>query len=718
MTTSRPRLGFVGAGTMARGLARGIHAAGLAGAITAHDPVRELLDRFCAEVGATPAADNGAVACNAEILFLAVKPQHLQTAAAELAAGGVDLADRLVVSIAAGVTLARLAEWLPGARLIRVMPNLPCVVGEMAAGFARGPSATEEDARVVGDLLRALGVALEVDEGHLNAVTALSGSGPAFMARLLQAFIDAGEACGLPRDAARALTLQTAKGTAALLQEYGYDTADFIDMVSSPGGTTVAGRAVLESSDLHAVIAETIAAATKRGRELAGNVNTMTTQAITTQTMEQAARSAREASRRLRTMPAALRDAALRAIAREIDANRLTIQAANARDLERARADGIPQPLIYRLGLSDRKMEAIDASLQDVAAAPDPLQQVQVARQLDEGLTLTRVAVPIGVLGVIFESRPDALVQIASLCIKSGNAAILKGGSEAAESNRALFDGIQAALTATDPRFAGALHLATSRDQIDDLLRMDDLVDLIIPRGSPELVRSIQDRTRIAVLGHADGICHVYVDAAADLEQALAIVIDAKTEYPAVCNAAETVLVHADVAGRLLPRLQQSLPQVELRGDDRTCALIDVPQATEADWDTEYLDLILAIRVVDDLQEAIAFINRHGSGHTDAIVTTDRQAADAFFAQVDSASVLCNCSTRFADGYRFGLGAEVGISTTRIHARGPVGVEGLTTYAYRLQGDGHVVADYTSGARSFHHRDLPSPPAATADGRT
>ena len=718
MTTSRPRLGFVGAGTMAQGLARGIHAAGLAGAITAHDPVRELLDRFCAEVGATPAADNGAVACNAEILFLAVKPQHLQTAAAELAAGGVDLADRLVVSIAAGVTLARLAEWLPGARLIRVMPNLPCVVGEMAAGFARGPSATEEDARVVGDLLRALGVALEVDEGHLNAVTALSGSGPAFMARLLQAFIDAGEACGLPRDAARALTLQTAKGTAALLQEYGYDTADFIDMVSSPGGTTVAGRAVLESSDLHAVIAETIAAATKRGRELAGNVNTMTTQAITTQTMEQAARSAREASRRLRTMPAALRDAALRAIAREIDANRLTIQAANARDLERARADGIPQPLIYRLGLSDRKMEAIDASLQDVAAAPDPLQQVQVARQLDEGLTLTRVAVPIGVLGVIFESRPDALVQIASLCIKSGNAAILKGGSEAAESNRALFDGIQAALTATDPRFAGALHLATSRDQIDDLLRMDDLVDLIIPRGSPELVRSIQDRTRIAVLGHADGICHVYVDAAADLEQALAIVIDAKTEYPAVCNAAETVLVHADVAGRLLPRLQQSLPQVELRGDDRTCALIDVPQATEADWDTEYLDLILAIRVVDDLQEAIAFINRHGSGHTDAIVTTDRQAADAFFAQVDSASVLCNCSTRFADGYRFGLGAEVGISTTRIHARGPVGVEGLTTYAYRLQGDGHVVADYTSGARSFHHRDLPSPPAATADGRT
>ena len=270
MNRSRPSLGFVGAGTMASGLARGIHAAGLAGAITAYDPVREAMDRFCAVTGATPAADNGAVARNAEILFLAVKPQHLQTASADLADSGVDLADRLVVSIAAGMTLARLAGWLPGARLIRVMPNLPCVVGEMAAGFARGPSATDQDARVVGDLLRALGVALEVEEEHLNAVTALSGSGPAFMARLLQAFIDAGTACGLPADAARALTLQTARGTAALLQEHGYDTVDFIDMVSSPGGTTAAGRAVLESSDLQTVIADTIAAATERGRELAG----------------------------------------------------------------------------------------------------------------------------------------------------------------------------------------------------------------------------------------------------------------------------------------------------------------------------------------------------------------------------------------------------------------------------------------------------------------
>ena len=336
---------------------------------------------------------------------------------------------------------------------------------------------------------------------------------------------------------------------------------------------------------------------------------TITTQTITTRTMEQAAHSAREASRRLRTMPAALRDAALRAIAREIDANRLTIQAANARDLEHARADGIPQPLIYRLGLSDRKMEAIDASLQEVAAAPDPLQHVQVARQLDEGLTLRRVTVPIGVLGVIFESRPDALVQIASLCIKSGNAAILKGGSEAAESNRALFDCILAALTATDPRFAGALHLATSRDQIDDLLRMDDLVDLIIPRGSNGAgAQPSRTATRIPVMGHADGLCHVYVDAGADVAHGAArITRDAKTQYPAVCNAVETVLVHAAIAATLPAgggRQNCALPQ---RGTARrrsppapssTC----LRPCSDADWDTEYLDLVLAIGVVAGLR--------------------------------------------------------------------------------------------------------------------
>ena len=423
-------------------------------------------------------------------------------------------------------------------------------------------------------------------------------------------------------------------------------------------------------------------------------------------TMEQAARSARAASRRLRGMSAELRDAALRRIAQQIQGARKEIQAANDRDLKRAGAEQIAKPLISRLSLANSKIRTIDESLRGVAAAPDPLNKVQVMRQLDDGLMLSQVTVPIGVLGVIFESRPDALVQIASLCIKSGNAAILKGGSEAAESNQALYDCIQAALIATDSGFDGALHLATSRDQIDDLLRMDDLVDLIIPRGSPELVRSIQDRTRIAVLGHTDGICHVYVDAAADIDQALAIIVDAKTEYPAVCNAVETLLVHVDVAEILLSRLQPLIGNVELRGDERVQQLIDVQAASDDDWDTEYLDLILSIKMVDDLQEAIAFINRHGSAHTDAIVTSDCRTADSFFAQVDSSSVLCNCSTRFADGYRFGLGAEVGISTNRIHARGPVGVDGLTTYAYRLQGTGHVVADYTSGARSFQHRDL------------
>lgn len=271
MTSSKPDLGFVGTGTMALALARGIRAADLAGAIVAHDPEPERLHRFCTEVNAVAVSDNVAVAADAGVVFLSVKPQDMKSAAAGLVAGGRDLSDTLVVSIAAGVTLAQLVSWLPAARLIRVMPNTPCLVAEMAAGFARGATATDRDVTTVADLLRALGVALEVEERHLDAVTALSGSGPAFVARLLQAFIDAGESCGLPLEVARELTLQTARGTATLLQERGWDTAQLIDMVSSPGGTTVAGRTVLESSDLQEVIAATIAAATVRGRELAGS---------------------------------------------------------------------------------------------------------------------------------------------------------------------------------------------------------------------------------------------------------------------------------------------------------------------------------------------------------------------------------------------------------------------------------------------------------------
>lgn len=417
--------------------------------------------------------------------------------------------------------------------------------------------------------------------------------------------------------------------------------------------------------------------------------------------------AARAAGYRLAAASSAAKNAALERIAANLEARRGAILAANRADLEQAAAGGVAPPLIERLGL-EKKFAGVVEGVRQLRALPDPVGAVQWRRRLDDDFELTRVAVPIGVLGVVFESRPDALVQIAALCLKSGNAAILKGGSEASRTNAALFAAIAAALDA-DPALAGALHLAATRAEIQSLLALDELVDLIIPRGSNELVRNIKDATRIPVLGHADGICHVYVDAAADLAMAARITLDAKTQYPAVCNAVETLLVHAAVAERFLPAAAAELRAagVELRGDAAACALIDAAPAGEADWDAEYLDLVLAIKVVESRAAAIEFINAHGSHHTDAIVTGDAAAAGDFLARVDSATVLWNASTRFADGFRFGMGAEVGISTNRIHARGPVGLDGLVTYKYQVRGSGQVVADYESGARRYRFAELP-----------
>ena len=416
--------------------------------------------------------------------------------------------------------------------------------------------------------------------------------------------------------------------------------------------------------------------------------------------------AARAASHRLAVASTADRNAALERIAANLEAQRGPILATNRADLEHAAAAGVAPPLIQRLGL-EKKFAGVVEGVRQVIALPDPVGAVQWRRRLDDELVLTRVAVPIGVLGVVFESRPDALVQIASLCLKSGNAAILKGGTEASRTNITLFSAIHDALAA-DPTFEGALHLAETRAEIQSLLALDELVDLIIPRGSNELVRHIKDATRIPVLGHADGICHVYVDEAADPAMATRVTVDAKTQYPAVCNAAETLLVHADIAERFLPAAAAALRDagVRLRGDETVCAFVDAEPATAADWDAEYLDLVLAIRVVASRDEAISFINAHGSHHTDSIITADAAAADDFLARVDSATVLWNASTRFADGFRFGMGAEVGISTNRIHARGPVGLDGLVTYKYQVRGTGQVVADYESGARRYRFEEL------------
>ena len=425
--------------------------------------------------------------------------------------------------------------------------------------------------------------------------------------------------------------------------------------------------------------------------------------------MRQIARKAKAASVGLGAAGTETKNRAIAGIARTLTQNSAAIVAANRADLTRAAAENLAGPLMKRLKFDEEKIREACEGLESVIALQDPVGATLSATELDAGLELYKVTCPIGVIGVIFESRPDALVQISSLCLKSGNAVLLKGGSEAAETNRVLADLIGGAgADAGLPE--GWLALLETRDDVADMLSMDDCIDLIIPRGGNAFVRHIMDNTHIPVMGHADGICHVYVDDRADLDMAEGIVVDSKCQYVAVCNAAETLLVHKDAAGKFLPRIKASLELkgVELRGCPETVRQVAVKAADEADWRTEYLDLILSIRVVDDLDMAVDHINRFGSGHTDVIVTGDRARAVRFMDRVDAANVFVNCSSRFADGFRFGLGAEVGISTHKIHARGPVGLEGLVIYKWRLVGSGHIVADYTGpSARPFTHRPMP-----------
>ena len=424
--------------------------------------------------------------------------------------------------------------------------------------------------------------------------------------------------------------------------------------------------------------------------------------------MEPIARRAKAAAIQLAAAGTDAKNRALANIAQALEAQTEAILAANQADLDRAAREALAAPLLKRLRFDAVKIAEARAGLQSLIDLDNPVGATLNATELDDNLTLYRVSRPIGVIGVIFESRPDALVQISSLCLKSGNAVLLKGGSEAAATNRVLADIIyRAGREAGMPD--GWLHLMETRADVAALLGMDAFIDLIIPRGSNEFVRHIMDNTRIPVLGHADGICHVYIDRAADLEMARRIAVDSKTQYVAVCNAAETLLVDTAVAAELLPALKADLEArgVEIRGCPRTRAIIPAAPASEADWRTEYLDLVVSIRVVDDLDAAIAHINRYGSGHTDVIVTGERSRALRFMDRVDTADVFVNCSSRFSDGFRFGLGAEVGISTNKIHARGPVGLEGLLIYQWRLVGDGQIVGDYSGPeGRSFKHEKL------------
>ena len=411
----------------------------------------------------------------------------------------------------------------------------------------------------------------------------------------------------------------------------------------------------------------------------------------------QIAKNAKDASLKIADLPTEIKNKALVKIADKIESAKDEIFDANKIDLENAQKlvdEGkLSKSTFNRLVFSENKMRDMVAGIRDVANLDDPINKKLLVRELDSDLTLYKVSCPIGVLGIIFEARPDVIAQISSLAIKSANAVILKGGKESINTNKKILEVINSALSEVEEFPQNVVQQIFTHEEVAEMLKCDKYVNLIIPRGSNKLVRFIKDNTRIPVLGHADGICHIFVDKSANLEMAIKVVTDAKTQYPSACNAVETLLIHEDFEGKdnLLASLQLSDIQ-----------LVSEPES----WAHEYGDKILAFKTVKSVDEAIEHINTYGSGHTDSIITKSVENAEKFMNKVDSAGVYFNASTRFADGFRYGFGAEVGISTNKTHARGPVGLEGLTIYKYKLVGNGNIVGDYVCGERQFHHRDL------------
>ncbi len=441
----------------------------------------------------------------------------------------------------------------------------------------------------------------------------------------------------------------------------------------------------------------------------------------------EAAHRAKAAARLLAIVPCESRDAALKAAAFAIEERKAEILIANQRDCDSAiravEAGLMSKALFERLQIGERGIAQMAAGVREVAALADPLGRSLAVTELDDALTLYKESCPIGVVGIVFESRPEIVPQIAALVLKSGNAVILKGGTEALHTNQILVSIWSDALTPFSDIPPDVIKLLYTREDVDEMLSLTGEIDLIIPRGSQKFVHYIAEQSSIPVLGHGEGICHVYVDRAADLQKALNIAFDSKVQYPAACNSMETLLVHEQTAALLLPELITRFREagVEVRGCPRTMNLggaQGVEPASEHDWATEYSDLIISIKIVASLDEAVEHIDRYGSGHTEAIITEDRDAASRFMDRVDAAGVYHNVSTRFADGFRYGFGAELGISTSKLHARGPVGLEGLTTYKYKLIGNGQTVASYVRGERTFKHRHMSRVSGEENNGRS
>jgi len=427
-------------------------------------------------------------------------------------------------------------------------------------------------------------------------------------------------------------------------------------------------------------------------------------------TVAEIAAKAKEASLKLARLSTEEKNSALEKMAEALESNEPSILSANEKDLEYARRENIPGPLIARLAVDSAKVQNMAKGIRSVSRLVDPVGRVKSVTELDEGLTLSHVTCPIGVIGAIFESRPDAVPQISALCLKSGNAVILKGGTEAQNTNKVIVSLLAKAIGQVEGVPETAIQMIETRAEVAQMLDQDRYINLVVPRGSNAFVRYIQENTRIPVLGHSEGICHGYIDEGANVDMAVRVILDSKLQYPAACNAMENLLIHQGIAEKMVPLLVEKFKEqkVELVGCEKICQLVpEIKQANESEWDTEYNALKLAVKMVANIDEAIEFINLHGSGHTDTILTEDSDRAEKFLNEVDSASVMWNASTRFSDGFRYGLGAEMGISTNKTHARGPVGLEGLVIYKYKLIGKGQTVEDYSgAGAKEFTHKSI------------
>jgi glutamate-5-semialdehyde dehydrogenase len=684
------RIGFLGFGTMSSAIARGLLRGGHPAARMAwYNPSLRYAER-AASLGLGARAEGPeALIADSDVVFLGMKPQQ-----APMALMGLQHAFRpgqVVVSMLAGLRVADLAQQLPqGVAIVRVMPNTPVGVGQGVVGVVLGDQ-LEPGPRVrLMDLLQHLGDVVVVAEEQMDALTAVSGSGPAFVYRWMEAFERAAAAQGFDAKVARSMVRRTFTGALSLLEDQGGDAAEMRRAVTSKAGMTEAGLRVLDQADPDGLMTRVLQATAQRGATLAQGLDPVDLSAEADRLVLAAVPAGRTAS----GLSDAAKTAAIDAMADALEAAAATILEANAQDCAEGAQQGLNAALMDRLLLDAARLNGVVGDLRAVGQLPDPVGQVLEERPLEQGLVLRKVAVPIGVVAVIYESRPNVTVDAAGLCLRSGNAVILRGGKEARRTSQALVEAMRSGLrtAGVDPNCVQLVGIQ-DRAFLGTLLKRDEAIQLVVPRGGPGLIRAVVNMSRIPVVKHDKGLCSVYVHEGADFAMAQRIVLNAKVQRPGVCNAIENLVVDAAIAAEFLPLIGSELSAhgVALRADAH--AMVHLPgavSAAESDWDEEYLDLILAVRVVRDLDEAIAFTRKHSSQHSDAIVTGDAQAAQRYLAEVDSAAVYHNASTRFTDGGCFGLGAEVGISTNRLHARGPMGLAELCTYKFQVLGSGQI----------------------------